>query len=209
MTRFLVFGAGGHAKVVIDAIESQDSHASILVFDDNPLMHGKVVMGHRVVGGMLDLQRQGQTSEDLEAVVAIGNNELRMALAEQIVHCGIPLATVVHRSAVVSRSAMIGPGSVVFANVAINAEAKIGANAIINTGATIEHDCRIADAAHIAPGVHLCGGVKVGKCTLIGVGSAVVPGVRIGACVVVGAGSTVLQDVVDNKKIAGTPAREL
>ena len=35
------------------------------------------------------------------------------------------------------------------------------------------------------------------------------PGVRIGANVVIGAGSTVIEDIADNVRAAGAPARPL
>jgi acetyltransferase-like isoleucine patch superfamily enzyme len=47
----------------------------------------------------------------------------------------------------------------------------------------------------------------VGQNTFIGAGSVVIPGIKIGNNVTIGAGSTVLNDIQDNAKVAGTPAR--
>jgi acetyltransferase-like isoleucine patch superfamily enzyme len=49
----------------------------------------------------------------------------------------------------------------------------------------------------------------VGAGSFIGAGSVIIPGIRVGGNAIVGAGSTLLEDVPENVKAAGSPARKL
>ena len=63
------------------------------------------------------------------------------------------------------------------------------------------------DYAHVAPGVSLCGNVRIGKRTLIGVGSCVIPKISIGSDSVIGAGSVVVNDIPSGVIAYGNPCK--
>ena len=198
----LVFGAGGHAKVVIDAAEKQGKFRIEALLDDNPGIKGKNVYGYTVIGG-----RSEVPDSNIPCVIAIGDNRLRHELADFFRSLGRSLSgPIAHPAVSLARGVVLGKGTVVFAGVAINADTNIGHNTVINTGASIDHDCVIGDSVHIAPGTTLCGGVSVGDLSMIGAGAVICPNVKIGSNVIVGAGATVLDDVADNLTVAGTPA---
>lgn len=199
-----LFGASGHAKVIIDAIERASSRI-VFVFDDDAAKHGKSLMGYPIIGGRAELLRR--LGENRTGVVSIGDNRIRAEIAEWLVEQDCSLRLVVHPSAVVGRDVEMGDGTVVMAGVVINSGARVGRNVIVNTGSTIDHDCEVADGAHVGPGSHLCGHVSIGECSLVGAGTTIVPGVRVGATAVIGAGSVVLRDVADGARVAGNPCR--
>ena len=58
-------------------------------------------------------------------------------------------------------------------------------------------------------GVNLAGNVNIGPKSWIGIGSCVIENIKIGREVIVGAGSTVVNDLPDNVKAYGCPARYL
>jgi len=206
--KLVVFGAGGHAKVVIDIIEQQGSYEIAGLLDDDLKHQGKRFFGYPVLGTRADLPALF-SAQLRHAIVTIGDNASRVAVAALLDQLGWRFASAVHPRASIGRGVEIGPGSVVMAGCVVNADASLGGHVIVNTGATVDHDCRIEDAVHIAPGCHLCGGVSVGLGSLLGAGSIVTPGVRIGAKVIVGAGSTVIRDVPDGARVSGSPARPL
>jgi sugar O-acyltransferase (sialic acid O-acetyltransferase NeuD family) len=197
-SRVFVFGASGHAKVVIEAIERQGKHEIAFLVDDDPAMKGKTFMGYRIIGGREDLLAAKERIGS--AVVAIGSNEARRAVAAWLSERGFGFATVVHPRAVVARGVQLGAGSVLMAGTVINADALIGDHVIVNTGATVDHDCRIGEFVHVAPGSHLCGSVSVGRNSFICAGVTVVPNRSIGDDVTVGAGSTVLDDLRSSRR---------
>ncbi len=206
--KLVVFGAGGHAKVVIDIIEQQGNYEIAGLLDDDLKHQGKRFFGYPVLGTRTDLPAL-ISAQLRHAIVTIGDNASRAAVATLLDRDGWQFASAVHPRASIGRGVKIGPGSVVMAGCVVNADATLGGQVIVNTGATVDHDCRIEDAVHIAPGCHLCGGVSVGQGSLLGAGSTVTPGVRIGRNVIVGAGSTVIRDIADAARVSGVPARPL
>lgn len=206
--KLVVFGAGGHAKVVIDIIERQGTYEIAGLLDDDITHKGGRFFGYPVLGTRAELPAL-ISAQLCHAIVTIGDNASRAAVTAHLDQHGWRFANAIHPCASVGRGVKIGPGSVVMAGCVVNADAYLGSQVIVNTGATVDHDCRIEDAVHIAPGCHLCGGVSVGQGSLLGAGTTVTPGVRIGRKVIVGAGSTVIRDVADEARVSGSPARPL
>jgi len=207
--KILIYGASGHAKVVIDIVERAGIAEIAFLVDDDPRRRGTQFFDHPVLGGLTELQTWLARNPAIAAIVAIGDNTVRSRIAGVLSGHGLTLTPAVHPAACISRNVTVGAGTVVMGGCVINADTVIGANAIINTGATIDHDCTIGNDVHIAPGSHLCGGVKVGAGSFLGVGTVVIPGIQIGANAMIGAGSTVIADVAAGARLAGSPARSL
>jgi sugar O-acyltransferase (sialic acid O-acetyltransferase NeuD family) len=196
-----VFGASGHAKVVIDILEKSNVFSIQFLVDDAPLLKGSDFFGYPVIGGKNELlaQKVGTSC----AIVAIGKNETRFAISLWLKQNGFQIISAIHPSAQIGREVEIGAGTVVMAHAVINSASRIGENVIVNTGAKIDHDCIIGDGVHIAPGTTLCGTVQVGEKSFIGAGSTVINNITIGKCVFVGAGTVVYSDIPDGMKIVG------
>jgi sugar O-acyltransferase (sialic acid O-acetyltransferase NeuD family) len=204
-----VFGASGHAKVVLDILELSRVRIDLIV-DDNAALHGREFYGYVVGGGRAQLQESLSRKGYLECIIAIGNNRIRGMVAKWLLEAGAVLApAALHPSAQVSRTARISRGCVVMAGCVVNPDAYIGENVIINTGASVDHDCIVGQDVHVAPGATLCGGVHLGEGSMVGAGSVVHPNITIGKNVTIGAGATVLEDVPDNVTVVGTPARRI
>lgn len=208
--KLLVFGASGHAKVIIDLIEKTGCYDIAGVFDDNLALRGSTVFGYVVMGGKDDLLMHTEFLKNYSVVVAIGSNAIRQKIGAWLIAQGATLSSaLIHPSAQIARGVLIGAGSVVMAGAVVNADSQIGRNVIVNSLAVIEHDCVIGNAVHIAPSATLCGGIKVGDNTLIGAGAVIPPNVTIGSDVIVGAGATVLQDIEDGLVVVGSPAKPI
>jgi sugar O-acyltransferase (sialic acid O-acetyltransferase NeuD family) len=204
----VLVGASGHGKVVIDVIEKEGRYRLSYLLDDNAALHGRTFFGYRVAGSTESILAEA-ASERPMVFVSIGDNTARLRIAGWLRGHGFELARTIHPHAQVGRGTAIGAGTVLMAGAVVNSDATIGENVIINTGATVDHDCAVGDGVHVAPGAHLCGGVRVGAGSFIGAGAVLTPGVRVGTNTVIGAGSTLLEDVADNAKAAGSPARKI
>lgn len=187
-----LYGASGHAKVIMDILRSNNISVEALV-DDNPEL--------TTLNGITVLHNAEGLSP---MIISIGNNRIRKTIAGKL-KC--EYCTAIHPSTNIAKTAMIGEGSVVMAGVTINANATIGRHCIINTNASVDHECIIGDFVHISPNVALCGNVQVGEGTHIGVGASVIPGIKIGKWCTIGAGATVIRDIPDGATAIGTPAR--
>lgn len=201
----LIYGAGGHAKVVADLARLCKIDIAGFIDDTNTNREGQQFCGSRIYNDV-ERARYKSSDPDLGVIVAVGDCEARGRITAKLVEHNFKLLSLIHPAATVAQPAQISPGTVVMAGVIINADVLVGRNVIVNTGAIIEHDCVIEDGVHICPGVRLGGGVKVGSETWIGIGAIVKDRVRIGKGVIVGAGSLVLKDVADQVTVYGSPA---
>ncbi len=207
MQKIFICGAGGHGKVVLEAVRAGSEYEVAFVVDDDASLHGTKLLGYDILCGNEQIAAAAKEHGVDRCHIAIGIDATRRQVAEEMQQLGFELVTVIHPAATISCSANIGKGSLVSAGAVIQAEAEIGAGGIINTNATVEHDCVLGGFVHIAPGAVLCGGVEIGSGTLVGAGATVIPQVKVGENVTIGAGATVVRDVPDGATVVGTPAR--
>jgi sugar O-acyltransferase (sialic acid O-acetyltransferase NeuD family) len=199
---FLVIGAGGHAKVVIDALLGTGNHV-VGCFDDNSRLVGtEPIRGIKVVGPAMRVGDEWKKGTFV--IVAIGENRVRREVALRL---SVDYGMVVAPSAILGRGVTLGPGTMVLPSATVNIDSAIGGHVILNTGCSVDHDCRIGDYSHVAPGCCLGGDVVVGEGSFLGIGTRVLPGIRIGRWSVVGAGAVVTRDLPDNCTAVGLPAR--
>jgi len=197
--RLLIVGAGGHAKVVVDAARAcEHDVVAILGAQSDPAE----VLGYPVSSDASAGRPDG-------FVVAVGDNATRSRLFSEHQSLGRTPLTVIHPAATIAPSAEIGGGTFIAAGVIVNPGARIGRNVILNTGCVIDHDVVVGDHAHVAPNAALCGAARVGEGTLVGVGASIVPGASVGEWSVIGAGAAVVDDLPARSVCAGVPARPL
>lgn len=204
MTRRLaILGAGGHARVVADAAEAAGWTVPGL-FDREvpPGDHPWPVLGDADV-------LFARAAEFDGAVVALGDNDRRLAATLDLAARGFVLATVIHPTAWVSPRATLGGGTVILAQAVVGTGARLGRAVIVNTGAGVDHDCVLGDGVHISPGARLAGGVTVGERAWIGIGAVVREGLTLGAAARIGAGAAVVEPVQDGQTVVGVPARPM
>lgn len=204
----IILGAGGHAKVLIDALRLQ-SIEPLGITDADPGKKGQMLFDVPVMGGDEEIMKY--TVETVRLVNGVGSvsvNPRRGRLFEQFKSKGYIFASVIHPSAIIAADIILSEGAQIMAGAVIQAGCHIGVNAIINTGSVVDHDCHIGDHAHIAPGATLSGEVRVGKNAHIGTGATVIHGIKIGCNALVAAGAVVIRNVPDSATVLGVPAKE-
>lgn len=187
-----LYGASGHAKVIIDILRANNEPVEAL-FDDNEEIHH--LFDYPVL-------RSSEVRGPL--IISIGNNSIRSKIAKEL---KVEYGRAFHPSAIISEEAVIKEGSVVMQGAIIQSDCRIGSHCIINTGASVDHECLIEDYVHISPHCTLCGNIQVGEGTWIGAGSIIIPGVKIGKGSIVGAGSVVTKNIPDGVLAAGNRCR--
>jgi sugar O-acyltransferase (sialic acid O-acetyltransferase NeuD family) len=192
----LLYGASGHAKVIVSCVRANGIEVTA-IFDDD--LSKKSLWNIPVIGSY---SADYQSQQPL--IIAIGYNHIRAKVAAAIRH---HFGQIIHPSAIVDSSVLVGAGTVVFHNCTIQADAYIGQHVIINTSASIDHDCHIDDFVHIAPNATLCGNVRVGAGSLVGAGSVVAPNLSIGRNCLIAAGSVITRNIPDNAVVRGNPGR--
>jgi UDP-perosamine 4-acetyltransferase len=209
MDSCVILGGGGHARVLIDSL--QTAHACTVhgVVDPDSRRWGTTLLNVPILGGddcLPELARLGI----VRFVVGLGgsgDNRPRQRLFELALSHGFSPLTVIHSSARVSRWATIGAGCQLLPGSIVNAGAELGRNVIVNSGAIVEHDCRIGDHVHVASGAVMASAVRVGALAHVGAGSTTRQGIVIGDAAVIGAGSVVVRDVPPGVTVMGVPAQ--
>ena len=200
-TSISILGSGGHARVVIEALRSNNKCMDIYIMDENKPSQC-LLLGCYSINLLTDWSRLEKNFH-----VAVGSNEVRCRMSKSAISLGKKPISVIHDSALISESALILDGSFVAANVVIASEAQVKSGCIINHSAVIDHDCFIGEYSHIAPNATLGGSVQVGQQCLIGAGAVVLPNISIGDYVKVGAGSVVTKNIPSGKICVGNPAK--
>lgn len=189
-----IYGAGGHAKVILDILLSQNIAVNGIIDDNTAITEFcKFKVQHGIPENLHE-----------ELIIGIGDNASRKKIAEQI---KAKFGMVAHNSAIISSSAHIEMGTVIFHGSVIQAYTKIAEHVILNTACAIDHDCILEKYVHIAPHVTVCGNITIGEGSLIGAGAVIIPHIRIGKWCVIGAGSVIINDIPDYAIVAGNPAR--
>ena len=199
MKPLLLIGCGGHARSLIELIESAaDWRIHGLV--GLPEQVGSSLLGYQVIACDADLP--ALRAECPAAVLAIGqipDPAPRKRVAAELELHGFQLPVLISPHAVVSRHALLGPGTTVGHGVIVNAAAEVGAFCILNSRALIEHDAHIGDHCHISTGALVNGGVRLGSGSFIGSGTMLREGLELPPNTVIGAG----------KRVMGWPLRNL
>jgi sugar O-acyltransferase (sialic acid O-acetyltransferase NeuD family) len=201
----IILGAGGHARVVADALMA--SGRRIRGFLDGA-KRGTQLLGLPVLGGDELLESISPSEVELaNGIGSAGVMDTRQRVYAAAVARGFRFTRVIHPSAIVAASATLGEGVQVLARAVVQPLARIGENSIVNTGAIVEHDVVIGSHVHVSPGCVLAGGVRIGDKVHVGVAAAVIQQVTVGAGSFVAAGAVVVANVTEGTRVMGVPAR--
>ncbi len=171
MDKLLIVGKGGHGQVVAEIAEDIGLWSGVAFLDDrcsDESVVGKTADMHRLIG------------EYRQAVVAIGDNERRLELLEELANCGYQVPTLIHPRAWLSRYSQVGSGTVVLPGAVVNRGVKLGKGCIVNINSSIDHDCDIGDGVHVGTGATIRSLVRISKASLIGARACVRQGSFLG-----------------------------
>lgn len=188
-----LYGASGHAKVIISILELLDIKISNIFDDRAPFK----ILDYNVI-------KFDKNYTD-KFIISVGSNKTRKKLTTKLGK--VDYSNAIHPSAIIDKQVKIEIGTAVMAGSIINIGSSVGKHCIINTAASIDHDCIIADFVHISPKATLCGNVKVGEGSQVGAAAVVNPNITIGKWVTIGAGAVIIEDIPDGVTVVGNPGR--
>ena len=170
MEKVIVFGASGHAKVIIEAIELAGKY-EIFGCIDSYKRQGHKILNYEVLGNE-NLLKELYTNGINKGIIAIGDNWTRHLMKERILKI-IPdfeFITVIHPKAIVSEYSKIGKGTVILSSAEINVDAEVGEFCIVNINANLGHDSIMKNFSSLAPSATTGGEVTIDEFTAISIG---------------------------------------
>ena len=198
MKRLLIWGASDQAVVTLVCAQAMQMYGQIDLMGITT-QKIRLFAQHRVMMEENVIHAKLFHAYD-EVIVATGDNRLRQIRLQILEEYGIPIATIIHPSAIISPTAQV-------ANAVIHTLARIGTGCIINTGAIVEHDCVVKDFVNMSPNCAMAGHCSVESRAFLGIGSTLSPAVTIGEDAVIGAGAVVLTDIPAHATAVGVPAK--
>src|ERR1700719_3636855 len=205
--KVLVWGAGGHGKVTVDALLASGEWEVAGILDEDEKKSGTEVLGVKVFsleGGVTEAAKRLDCGR---VAVAIGDNYARFEKFQQLRHAGFTAVNVVHPSAHVSRFVKMGEGVTILAGATINPGTTIEDNVCVNTSASVDHDNYLERSCHIFPNATLTGGVRIKEFVYVGTGAVIDTNLIVENCSYVGAGAVVLANVTEGTLVFGVPAK--
>ncbi|MFD0988648.1 NeuD/PglB/VioB family sugar acetyltransferase [Mariniflexile jejuense] len=204
----IVFGASGHAKVVIDIIEKENKYTIVGLIDSfKPKNY--TILNYKILGTENDLPILMKEFNFKAGIIAIGDNWIRRQMYDKIVSV-IPefeFITAIHPMASIGRNVKVGKGTVIMPGAIANIDCQIGDFCILNTKSSLDHDSVIHKFSSLAPDATVGGNVKIGAYSAICLGARVIQDITIGKHSVIGAAAMVNRDIGDYKMAYGVPAK--
>lgn len=166
----LILGAGGYGLAVAEAAQLSGQWQEILFADDR-WPKTQQVGEYKIVSNIANVQQL--TSNNIQAIVAVGNNHLREKWQKLLGDLGIRMTSIIHPQAIVSPTAQIGQGVTVMAGCVISTKTVINDGVILNIGTLLDHDVIIKAFAHLSVGVKVSSGKIIAPYSFLEVGSCI------------------------------------
>lgn len=145
--------------------------------------------------------------EKYKYIVAVGDIKVRKKFIQVINKYRLKCVNLIDPTADIEKGAIIGTGNFIYKFASIYESATIGDHNIINCKAVVAADAVVSNNCNICMGANLCGDVHVGENTYVGYQATVVSGNNVGKNSYVEAGSVVKNNIPDNTKVEGIPAK--
>ena len=134
--KVLIIGAGGHARVIADALMSRnqlgETNEVVGFLEDNETNQDRELLGTRILGKISEVDK----FEHDAVVIGIEDNLTRRNLYTELKNRGEILLTVIHSRAMLAKNVEVGDGTVIFGGAVVNSGARIGSNVILNPACT-------------------------------------------------------------------------
>ena len=208
--KIVIFGSSGHAKVIVDIIESNNNF-ELIGFIDKLVPKGTIILDYKVIGDDSLLPKLMNKYKFNKGIVGIGDNFVRSKVVDFIkkIAPDFQFINCIHHSAKLSNHSKLGVGNVVMAGVSINASTTISDHCILNTNSSLDHDCRMENFSCLAPNSAVGGNCSIGHFSYVGIGASIFNGVSIDDNCVVGGGSVLNKDAISDSTYYGIPAKKV
>ena len=211
MKKIIIFGRGGHAKVVLECIKLLKKYKILgFVGDKTNFSLKKQIKYLGKIDNLKNIIKKNGL-KNLYGIIAIGDNSIRKTISFKVkkINKKFKWANIIHPSSIISPTSKMGEGNVILAGSIIGSGTKIYKHVSINTGSYIDHNNEFKNFSSTGPGVSTGGNVKVGEQSFLGIGCSVRHKIFIGANTVIGGKAYVCKNCKSNSLYFGVPAKRI
>lgn len=206
MKDIIIIGAAGCGREVanwIEDINKQEPTWNILGFiDDNLNALEGIPCKYHILGTIKNHQPQ----ENTQYVMGIASPSVKRILGPELMAKGAHFASVIHPSTHIYTEYDLGIGLVTYPNSKIATGCRIG-DFVTLQSTIIGHDVQIEDYVTVSSSCGITGNTRLREACFIGDHACIAVGLEVGVGAYVGIGSVVIQNVVENTRVFGNPAR--
>ena len=166
----LILGAGGFGQSIAE-VAALSAQWQQIYFVDDRWPEQKQVGQYSIISNIQNLSQLKQ--ENVEAIVAVGNNQIRQKWQQLLLDLSIPLTTIIHPQTVIAPSAKIGQGVSIMAGCVIGTNTIIQDGVILNMGTLLDHDVVVEHFVHLSIGVKVASNNVIPTFSFLEVGSII------------------------------------
>ena len=211
MNKLVIFGSGGHAKIIFSEIIKLKKF-KLLGFVDDFKKKGELIINFnkKKYYNLGSIKQVINKKSKFSGIVGVNLNFVRKKIVNDIknINKDFKFQKIISKNAYIGPNVIIGEGTLVVSGSTINIGTKIGKHCILNTSSSIDHDNRFNDFSGTGPGVVTGGNVVVGEKSYIGMGSIIKNNINISNDTIVGFSSLVNKDCDRNSVYWGSPAKK-
>ena len=175
MRPIILIGASPKSRLVIDFLKTENRLNEVAYLtDQNSQKHGTMFYGKKIIGDINYILNKKNASKYSYCVCLSEKRfDERLKLQLFLESKQLKIASIISKTAYISKNAKLMPGDIIFPGVIINGHASIGKCCTLLSGSLIEHDCVIHENVEIASRVAIAGGVQVGSESFIGINATI------------------------------------
>lgn len=195
----VIIGAGGGAKMCIDALRDSNDFIVVGLLDDSVSL-GTKVLGVPVVGNLNSINSllDIHISNFVIAFGVLEKRKKRYELYLSLKERGCSFPNIIHPKAIVEKSVIMGHGNVILAGANVGSSVILGDLNYINNNSLVSHDCCLLNNIHIAPSAVLASSINIKSHVLVGMNSTLFYGINIGESTTILNGLIINCDIESN-----------
>ncbi|EGV42969.1 acetyltransferase [Bizionia argentinensis JUB59] len=201
-----LLGVGNYTEVIIELAQDCDYEVKGLYHYSSDRV-GETVFGVEIIGTTENLLQQDITGKNF--AVTMGDNKIRNDIASKLRDRGALTPNLIHPQAFISNSAILGQGCLIHLNTKISTKCVLGNDCILDFNCYMAHHSVLKDACYMSSFAMVGSYSVVGKRTLLGMNSLIMPlSITLGNDCLIAAKSNVTKSFPDNCVLVGNPARK-
>ncbi len=207
MPTLYLCGAGNSegVRLALNLNKGRSRWDRIVLLDDDPVKHGRLILGVEIAGAFEALARADANSDQVANLVA-RTTAKRLAAHRRIEAYGLPFVALIDVS-VDTGGTELAHDVIMYPNATIGPEASVDDGSVVFMGAAVGHESRIGRCCVVAPHAVINARVELDEGVYVGCNATILPDVRVGAWATIGAGSVAMQNVPAGATVMGVPAR--